>query len=440
MILLDLPTFLGRLHPLLVHLPIGFLLLAIAFHLLSYRRSYAYLNDAVPFTFLLAFLCAVFASLCGYMLSLSGDYDYQTLGNHKLAGLLLTVLSGLLWLMTTAWFRRLLVVPRSLFSALSMVSFVVLCYAGHMGASLTHGDDYISLETLWLREREKPTTVADAMIFEDIVQPILEARCVQCHRKTKRKGRLSMESLATMLKGGKSGPSVVPGDLAASELYRRVTLDPSDEAFMPADNKPPLTATETEIIRWWIEKGMGVEGKKMSELDDHSEIAAAAAAYLQLGDEPVQESIVLTSEQLNPNIPMSADTTLIDDLRARGLVVRLMFKNPLMLDVTLPPQSGINMADVADALAPAAKNIVWLNLSDNNLTEKDLGVISEMSNLEKLRLEKNPISDGIAGTLADLNYLEAVNLNETNITNDVVKALEKNPAIKRIYTWKTSVR
>ena len=47
MILLDIPGFLGHLHPLVVHLPIGFLLLALVFDLLSYFNRYAYLKTTV---------------------------------------------------------------------------------------------------------------------------------------------------------------------------------------------------------------------------------------------------------------------------------------------------------------------------------------------------------------------------------------------------------
>ena len=60
-----------------------------------------------------------------------------------------------------------------------------------------------------------------------------------------------------------------------------------------------------------------------------------------------------------------------------------------------------------------------------------------MSNLEKLRLEKNPVSDGLSNHLKDLKYLEALNLNETKISPKGLHKLQSNPALQRIYTWRT---
>jgi len=54
------------------------------------------------------------------------------------------------------------------------------------------------------------------------------------------------------MRGGENGKVIVPGDTEQSELLRRITRDPSDEEFMPAEGKTPLTARQVEIIRWWI--------------------------------------------------------------------------------------------------------------------------------------------------------------------------------------------
>ncbi len=51
-------------------------------------------------------------------------------------------------------------------------------------------------------------------------------------------------------------------NLSESELYRRITLDPGHEDFMPTDGKTPLTKSETEMIRWWIENADAQRRKK----------------------------------------------------------------------------------------------------------------------------------------------------------------------------------
>ena len=435
MMVLDIFTFFGRMHPLFVHLPIGFLLLAIIFDVFSYRQKYAFLRRAVPFTLLVGFSSAVIACVLGVMLSRSGDYDARMLNEHKWAGISLASLSGILYFMATNIGREKFSIPRPVVSAVSLVAFVLIAYTGHLGSSLTHGNNYITLEILSQRPRAKPSDVQEARIFEDVVHPILEQRCMQCHGRNKRKGRFSMETLSAILKGGKNGSAVVPGDLDESELYRRITLDPLHEDFMPADGKPPMTKDEVDIIRWWIGKG-AVKGKKISELEGHEDIAALVASFFNMPGPAVASR--LTGHTVRSDIPDTLHMRWVENLRTSGLVVRIMLQDPIMLDVTLPPRSGRTMEDILNDLEPVAKNIIWLNLSDNGFTEHDLAFLAQMSNLEKLRLEKNPISDGISDHLKDLKYLEAVNLNETSITELCVSRLKKNEAIKRIYAWQTA--
>lgn len=434
--LADILTFSGRMHPLIVHLPIGFLLLAIIFDGVSYIKRYEHLNYAVPFALLLGFVSAAIASLLGYILSLTGDYDHQILNQHKISGILLTLMAGILYSMTTRSLRKIVSIRRPLFSAVLIAALCLIVYTGHEGAQLTHGDSYISIETLLNKEREKPMKVSEAFIFEDVVQPILEQRCIQCHQERKRKGGLSMLTLASILKGGKHGPAVVPGNLKESEMFRRISLDPAHEDYMPADGKTPLTKIEREIIRWWIEKAWAVDKKKISELNNHKEIEPLIASSLGLGGIPFEEITSVADQEINENIPQTLDMKLVEKLREKGLVVRVMFQKPVMLDVTLPPRSGIKIKDIVNELSSVAKNIIWLNLSDNGFTESDLEILGKMSNLEKLRLEKNPVSDGICNYLESHKYLEAINLNETKISEAGVKKLQQNKAIKRVYSWK----
>ena len=312
---------------------------------------------------------------------------------------------------------------------------IVVIYTGHQGGNLTQGSDYLSLETLVGQELKKPISVDDALLYEQVVQPILLDRCSQCHRQDKRKGKLSMQSIAEMMKGGKSGPAVVAGKLDESELYKRITLDPSNEKFMPTDGKPPLTKAETAIIKWWIEKGYLVEGKTIAELKNAEEIKSELASYLGF---TVSMSDLTTIESahdvVNPEIPAMLNLALVDSLRSKGVNVRIMLHNPVMLDITLPSGSGIELKIIKDYLAAVAKNVIWLNVSDNNLTASVLNFISEMTNLEKLRLENNPIEDDIIELLLGLDHLEAINLNETMITKKGLEQLNQLPKLKRVYS------
>lgn len=437
MILLDITTLIGHLHPVVVHLPIGFLALAILFELLSYFKKFEQLKIAIPITLLVGFITAVFSCIFGYLLSIGGEYEFSKINNHKIAGITLAVASGLLFISTTTVVKKIFSIPRLIFSSLCVVVLLIMIYTGHQGGSLTHGSDYLSIKLIDEPIRKKPISVAEALLFEEVVQPILIQRCGQCHREGKMKGQFSVQTLETLLKGGKTRAAVVAGSLNKSELFNRITLDPSNEKYMPADGKTPLTKAEIEIIQWWIEKGMATKGKKIAELKVSPEIQSKIAVVLGIGNSiAVSETAITENSKINPEIPAISNTALIDSLRNKGINVRLMLHQPVMLDITIPPGMNASLNTIKPILQSIAKNVIWLNLSDNGLTDNDLDFLSGMTNLEKLRLEKNPITDKIVPQLSGLKHLEAVNLNETNVSEAGIEKLKQVPGIKRVYQWK----
>ena len=428
MILLDITTLIGHLHPVVVHLPIGFLALAILFELLSYFKKFEQLKIAIPITLLVGFITAVFSCIFGYLLSIGGEYEFSKINNHKIAGITLAVASGLLFISTTTVVKKIFSIPRLIFSSLCVVVLLIMIYTGHQGGSLTHGSDYLSIKLIDEPIRKKPISVAEALLFEEVVQPILIQRCGQCHREGKMKGQFSVQTLETLLKGGKTRAAVVAGSLNKSELFNRITLDPSNEKYMPADGK---------IIQWWIEKGMATKGKKIAELKVSPEIQSKIAVVLGIGNSiAVSETAITENSKINPEIPAISNTALIDSLRNKGINVRLMLHQPVMLDITIPPGMNASLNTIKPILQSIAKNVIWLNLSDNGLTDNDLDFLSGMTNLEKLRLEKNPITDKIVPQLSGLKHLEAVNLNETNVSESGIEKLKQVPGIKRVYQWK----
>src|SRR6266699_64367 len=72
--------------------------------------------------------------------------------------------------------------------------------------------------------------------FAKEIKPILEASCIKCHGRGRTKGDLSIESRETLLKGGESGPAVVPGKSEGSRVIELVAgLDP--DSVMPQKGK-----------------------------------------------------------------------------------------------------------------------------------------------------------------------------------------------------------
>ncbi len=240
--LLNIEIFFGRFHPLMVHLPIGFLLLAVFFALISLKEKYKGLYIAVPVSLLVGSISATFACINGYVLSLSGDYDAEILDDHLWAGIFTSIISFL------AYFISIKKIPLRLFRNTKtlvvsiIIIFIFINITGHLGGSLTHGEDYISTTVLWdsKKEKKKITDVNQAFVFADLVHPILEEKCGNCHNSSKKKGKLSMASFETLVKGGKHGAAIKPGDVAGSKIIKRISLNPGNKKFIPTDGKTPF--------------------------------------------------------------------------------------------------------------------------------------------------------------------------------------------------------
>lgn len=441
MILLDAQLLFGRLHPLVVHLPIGFLMLAFIFNITVYFKKLPNLQVAVPFTLLLGAISASVACLFGWLLSETGDYGAKTLENHKFSGLAIAAISFLLFYLTTPHFQQKIVLPGKLYTGLMIGLMGLLSYSGHQGGNLTHGSDYLSIETLTKKDRVPPETLDKALVFEDVIEPLLEKRCKQCHSGSKIKGDLKMTSLAEMLKGGKSGPAIVPGDSKKSEIFHRITLDPSDEDFMPTDGKTPLTKNEVKMIEWWINKANAAPEKSIAELkpDPATQTLFAVALGFAKG-EAGEEGDDLAN--INPEIPKTTDLAAIEKAKEAGFTVRVMLQNPMMLDVKLAPNKTFTAAKIdskLQLLKPIAKNIILLNLSELALNDAQLAFLKECSNLEKLRIEKNPIGDATVSHLAHLKHLKAVNFYQTDLSKTGLQNLSKLPSIRSIYAFQSKV-
>jgi hypothetical protein len=97
---------------------------------------------------------------------------------------------------------------------------------------------------------KKPGYTAD-------VRPILDKYCAECHMPNKEgatKSGFQIDSYASIMKGTKFGPVIVPGSAESSTLYRLVAGEANPAINMP-HNKPPLSADEVNTIRLWIDQG-----------------------------------------------------------------------------------------------------------------------------------------------------------------------------------------
>jgi WD40 repeat protein len=101
-------------------------------------------------------------------------------------------------------------------------------------------------------------TRSEPVDFETEILPILQSKCLACHNKSSAKGKLVLETPQDMLKGGNSGPAVVPKKSEASVLLKAAAHQIEDTVMPPPGNKVnavDMTAEELGLIKLWIEAG-----------------------------------------------------------------------------------------------------------------------------------------------------------------------------------------
>src|SRR5579872_2844999 len=171
-------TFLGRLHPVIVHLPIGILLLGLLMEALSARTRWAGLKPAADLALGLGVLAAVFSCCTGYLLSLNGDYDPALVTTHLWLAVSLTLVSGALYFLL----KGKPMVP--LTRGLAVAALLLIFFTGHWGGSLTHGPGYLTTDLVAGPPVPLLRPIADvqgAVLYTDIVQPVLHDNCYGCH-------------------------------------------------------------------------------------------------------------------------------------------------------------------------------------------------------------------------------------------------------------------
>jgi len=436
----DIVLFFGRFHPLVVHLPIGFLFFAFILEVFARWKGNKAVTAAVPLALLLGALSALVACILGYMLSLSGDYQGEALDTHFWFGVATTGVAFFAWLISSKKLKIEKLQQGKPYMATLALIVILLSVTGHYGGNLTHGSDYLTAYMPFGKDKEEKTldlaSVDEAKIFNHLVFPILDEKCISCHNDAKKKGQLSFANPEALQQGGKSGPALLAGNSAASEMIRRVLLDPHDEKFMPPEGKTPMTKEEIAIITYWIDNGKADFQAKVNAVETPEAIHHTAAVMLGL-DADGQSNTKLANVAPIANQDISA-------LIKGGFKVRELVAASNLFEVVLP--IGTIKKENTEALkaklallAPLRKNIIRLSLGGNQLTDSDLAILEGFDNLQLLKLERNPISDQGITKMTALKSLTSLNLFSTQITKATLDRLDKFPKLKNVHVWNTSI-
>jgi mono/diheme cytochrome c family protein len=264
-----LAQFFGRFHPILVHLPIGLLILVPVLELAGAFGRRDDLRASAGFVLNLAAAAAVVAALDGWLLARSGGYYGPLVVRHMWCGAGLAALC-----LVAAAARSALAADRGaglgfgfIYGPLLLGALGLLTWTSHQGGQLSHGEGFLSEYMpgrlrAWLHV---PTPVppkaaaavpaSQATFYGARIAPIFTRSCVSCHGPAKVKGDLRLDSYAGLMLGGKGGEEIEPWQPAQSELVRRLLLPPDDDERMPNNGKNPPTLDEIHLIEQWIAAG-----------------------------------------------------------------------------------------------------------------------------------------------------------------------------------------
>lgn len=434
----DLELFVGRFHPLMVHLPIGFVVMAVLFKALDIRSSTRTYRPALKVSLLLSAIVGIVTCLTGLLLSRSGTYPADQLFWHKWTGISLAVLTVFWYLVEFRWSVR----PTVSYS-FAALTLVLLILAGHRGGVLTHGASYLweGLPVTWQQffghdpyEAEKLefeiSNLDSALVYEDIVVPILEARCYSCHSDRKQKSELRLDSPEMIQKGGASGDPLIRSDLDKSKLYHVLTLPLNEDEHMPPKGKAQLSKYEVAVIGAWVAQGGEVEKMVMHYPD---------RIVLEEWYDDLMADQKLFSNELIPSQPVSQpDPTLIENLRSQGVLVQSVGKNSHYLEVSFMNVPNLEPELIKEA-AKIKEQVIWLDVSGKNLSDQHLNELINFTRTTDLNLSRSKLPGNSLKKLSQLKNIQILNLTGAELYGSALEDLRGWPELRKVFIYLTGI-
>lgn len=407
----------GRMHPLLLHFPIVLLLLALVLDVMMLRntalRSY---QPLISNLWLAGALTAAITAISGLFLSVEDVYSGSMLSWHKWTGL------GIVWLSSLLYMLRYYKQP--IFMAGSVLMLAGLAMAGHFGANLTHGTDFL-LAPVTPPPQKITVPIEQALVYDHLVKPILEQKCASCHNASKAKGQLLMETPAQLLKGGKSGLLFVAGNPAASLMLQRIHLPLEEKKHMPPKNKTQLEPDEIAILQHWIRSGADFK-RKVTELPAEDSLYLLAVQKLA----PAEADDAYTFA--------AADENIIKKLNNNYRVIYPVARHSPALVVNFYNKTQYSSKALEELLALKTQ-VVELHLQKMPVQDADLSIIRQFENLRRLNLDFTAITGAALKELNALPRLRSLAVSGTRVTAAHLQPLAASKSLKEIYCWNTGI-
>lgn len=279
-----------------------------------------------------------------------------------------------------------------------------------------------------------------ASAYDEVVAPILNARCTECHGAQKQKGKLALHTWDALMKGSEEDPVIVANKPGESLLLQRLRLPASEDEHMPPSDKPQPAPEEIELLARWVEQGAS-RTAALSELKLTPKLAAAAAQLPEkLG--------ALTKSESEPiwELDEAAVKAARAPLAAKVAELQHRFPGALTYESRTAATLNFNAVsfghDFGDRelaeLAPIGAQVVLLDLSGTGVTDQAASTWKAFSQLRVLRASFTALGDATVAALQGLLKLESVTLHATRVSAASVAALGKIPSLRVLRLGETT--
>lgn len=417
---LKIPLFLqpfGRLHTLLLHFPIVLLLLAMFMEFFRFQASLQENKTYLQITQLLILVGALSSGITvmmGIFLAKEPGYGGGDLYWHRWLGVGTYLFASLIyWIRSRSWYQ----VTWAKCMSISMA--LMLALVGHFGGNLTHGGNFV-LEPLM---KNQAVPLEEAVVFQDLVQPILEKKCVACHNPDKIKGELLLTDAKSIAKGGKTGPLFVAGKPELSLLIQRAHLSIDDKKHMPPIGKPQLSDDELQLLSWWVKEKASFT-KKVVDLASTDSLRILSTKLLASSG-PKEEEFDF----------QEADEKTIQKLSNEYRTIMLFAKDSPALSVNFFNKAQYK-APKLEELKEIKEQIVTLSLAKMPVQNADLAFVKIFEHLHTLNLNFTDISEVGLKELAGMKELMVLSISGTKLkAAGLASALKAIPNLKKVYVW-----
>lgn len=416
----DVPSWVkvfGRMHPMMLHFPVVLIILYIAWALWI-APKYPAAKEAGRLLLLTAAFTAVVTAIMGIILSKEEGYDPDALAWHKWSGISLA-------LITFIWYSldNILGQHKGALITTASAVFILLVVAGDLGAGITHGENYLLAPVLPAKQ-PGDVSIEDALVYNDMVQPILNTKCIGCHNNKKAKGELIMETAEQLLKGGKDGAIWDTAHPDLSLMLQRIHMPEEEEKHMPPQGKPQLTEEEINILYYFIKGGADFT-KKVIDLPSTDTLRSLANKIFK---KPSEEQYDFAA----------ADEKTVQTLNNNNRVLSQLALNSPALTATFYNSENYNTESLKE-LSKVKGQLTGLNMAHMPVSDEDINTIATFTELRNLNLNFTNITGKNLSLLGKLVHLKELSLSGTGVKINDVKQFAVVPSLKKIFVWNTGI-